>query len=314
MKEIFRSDGYAVEWHTQDDRRDRLVYTFTPFNFTDLTLPGFGVTYLMKRGFDILAVKCADNSWYQGLDKGVLDEIARIGRGYKHVAAYGTSMGGFAVIAFSGILRPSIVLAVSPQYAIDEDFDQRWRVFADRVWRYRISHDTLGGARFVVIYDPTCEPDLEQARRLRAVIPRERFEDVALPFSGHSSARYLLETGQLQSTVASYLRDDTEVTFDTRWSTQRRSRTFFVALGTYAEKRGRLGLAERCFRRAIGLVATDAETHHLMACLLVKRDRLHEALDYVQQAVRLAPNVAAYVRLMNDIKCRIEAERQTGTS
>lgn len=62
------------------------------------------------------------SDWYQypDLDK-LLNVILTYKEKYDDVVCYGQSMGGYAALHTSSILKPQRVLAICPQYTIDKD-------------------------------------------------------------------------------------------------------------------------------------------------------------------------------------------------
>ena len=184
----------------------RLACTFTPFNNRTLEGVGYAGEFLLKRGFDIIAFKSSADDWYQSL---LPDDLAQIfsfiaQRDYRECVGYGSSMGGFAAIAFSGELGLHRVLAYSPQFRIDRDFDQRWKSCLDAIpmWRHDIGAPTR--AEVFIVYD-NFSKDALHAAMIREALPVGAVREARLPFSGHPCAHFLHETGQLQALAEAFL-------------------------------------------------------------------------------------------------------------
>jgi hypothetical protein len=112
----------------------------------------------------------------------------------------GSSMGGYAAIAFSKYLRCDTALAYSPQNEITIQSDPRFAGHVENVeWVYPISAETIADAcKFFVVYDNKDLYDKMHAERLRSIIPAERYVEILLSYAGHAVVFYLLEVGLLK--------------------------------------------------------------------------------------------------------------------
>ena len=91
---LYQDENHRIDFKKSVQPARGLVYTFTSFAFSDLNAPGFGVHFLLDLGYDVVAFKCNNSSWYQGLDFDTVREVGRKSSGYQHVATYGSSMQG----------------------------------------------------------------------------------------------------------------------------------------------------------------------------------------------------------------------------
>ena len=127
---IFTTTDLRADHHILDVACNTLVITFTERSHRDLEAPGFGTNFITKNGFDVLAIKTNVDRWYENLTEdhicSILEYLERHSRKYSRVFGYGSSMGGYAAIRFSGPLMMSHVCAISPLYDIKSDFDKRW--------------------------------------------------------------------------------------------------------------------------------------------------------------------------------------------
>lgn len=293
MQPLFRNDTHAIQHHRAAGGTGRLVMTFSYFGFRDLDAPGFGDGFLLRHGYDVLSFKSRIDDWFQMLAPAALDLARGIRDDYDFAGAYGSSSGGYAAIALSGLLRPDAVVALSPQYAIDEDFDTRWAARAKALtWHHRITPEAIGNASFTLISDPRHPLDAAQMARLRPVLPAAGTRVIDVPYSGHPTGMVLAETGQLAAMVLALLDGRPAPRPDLRWSLLRRSRTFLSTLGWSAEQSGRTGLAELCYRRALTLGEPTPLDHHRLAEFLSKTGRVGEAIVLSRRSVELAPGVA----------------------
>lgn len=71
---IFKSKNVSIDFHDAGCGASKLIYTFTPFQFNDLDGDGFGIPFLVKNGFDVIAMKINDDSWYQYIDDNILSK------------------------------------------------------------------------------------------------------------------------------------------------------------------------------------------------------------------------------------------------
>ena len=92
----------------------------------------------------------------------------------------GSSMGGYAAIAFSKYLRCDTALAYSPQNEITIQSDPRFAGHVENIeWVYPISAETIADAcKFFVVYDNKDLYDKMHAERLRSIIPAERYVEI----------------------------------------------------------------------------------------------------------------------------------------
>lgn len=86
-----------------------------------------GGDLLVKNGFDVVNFKISNDDWFQSIPEKMFDAIQNFSCAYKYKVGYGTSMGGYGVIAFSKMLKLDTALVFSPQFCIDKPFDTRWR-------------------------------------------------------------------------------------------------------------------------------------------------------------------------------------------
>jgi len=194
-----------------DGGRRPLAVTFTPSNNKQLDGTGFGGDFLLKSGFDVLAFKSSVDGWFQEVPAELFSAINAFvaDRGHERRVGYGSSMGGFAAIAFSGRLKLDTVLACSPQFAIDQAFDKRWAFFGQQLaWRYRIDAAALGADCRYFVWADSQDADWLHVDRLRALIAPSRLHVLALPHSGHPCLQFLHEARQLKPAVLDVLRGD----------------------------------------------------------------------------------------------------------
>jgi len=117
LKTIYDSVFFQILAWDCGLQTDEFWVTFSPFQ----ALVPFGLRLFKKRDCRALFIVPRTNEWYQhdeiwdGLKacRRILDESS------VQPIVYGSSMGGFAALAFSHELNARIVIAGSPQISID---------------------------------------------------------------------------------------------------------------------------------------------------------------------------------------------------
>lgn len=222
-KNIFKSDDLVIDFFSLGDNQNKSVaFTFTAFTPSTkadkdaLVGVGFGGELLLRNGFDVVAFKSAKNLWYQNLLAETIVEIESFistsSTTYVKRVSYGSSMGAYAAIQFSRALKIDIVLALSPQFEIDQPYDQRWQSLAQQIeFQYRIDSNAISDScKYFVAYDPKNEDTLH-IQKLSALIDEYHLIEIRTPYSGHPSTTYLFETGLIQNIALSVLQ---HATFD----------------------------------------------------------------------------------------------------
>ena len=203
---LFESDQVRIR-HCPGRSDGLLVVTFANFyQPQSKDEPGFGERLLRAEGIGAIHVTCGSNRWYQYPEMLRLGELVAGVRGrYREVATYGSSMGAYAAILFSGAVRADRVVAASPQYSIDPA-----KVPYDRTWDWAardmtfindaIGADTSG--QIFVIYDDR-HVDGTHAERIAAEAPVQR---IVTPHSGHPAVHFLHRAGLLKGVMLDLLR------------------------------------------------------------------------------------------------------------
>jgi pimeloyl-ACP methyl ester carboxylesterase len=99
-----------------DDRK--IIVTFTGRTSAPPSAMGFGEAFLAKRNISAIHFISKDNHWWQtGEVKTGIEALRKNGiiRPDCDLTLYGSSMGGYAALMYSGELRPRRVVAISPQ-------------------------------------------------------------------------------------------------------------------------------------------------------------------------------------------------------
>lgn len=167
----------------------------------DFSRPFWGQGFLQRRGCAVLGFKRRHNDWYREprLHRAMRAlEAAGFFRRFGRVMFYGSSMGGYAALAFAPVSPGCTVLALNPQSTLAPGrcwFDQRFSGPAGAAWEGDFI-DGVDGAkaasRVFICYDPYQVKDRLHAQRLPA-----RRVNLRLPFAGHATPKLLSRVGLL---------------------------------------------------------------------------------------------------------------------
>ncbi len=266
-KNIFKSDDLVIDFFSLGDNQNKSVaFTFTAFTPSTkadkdaLVGVGFGGELLLRNGFDVVAFKSAKNLWYQNVLAETLVEIESFISAssitYIKRVSYGSSMGAYAAIQFSRALRTDIVLALSPQFEIDQPYDQRWQSLAQQIeFQYRIDSNAISDTcKYFVAYDPKNEDTLH-IQKLSVLIDECHLIKIRTPYSGHPSTTYLFETGLIQSIALSVLQ---HATFDqlSIGANRKHSKTYLYELSKWLTLKNKNKSALIAINRAISIDGT----------------------------------------------------------
>ena len=199
MTLLFEGPGVVVRYIAPAEiASSTLFVTFVNWRKEpQLTDPGFGQSFFLKRGIPAVHVVTAGNNWFQSAEMvGALAACRRVMSWHARTVTYGSSMGGYGALLFSGLLEPDAAVAISPQFSIRRGVveDRRWAGLASQL-PFVFDDMALGisaAAAKSLFYDPG-NADAEHADRFRQLGVRCH----ALPFSGHPSGELLHRLGLL---------------------------------------------------------------------------------------------------------------------
>ena len=251
-----------------------LAITFTEYGNRNIKGNGFGGDFLLKNGFDIIAVKTIENRWYVDfLSKGatlITSFLSSTTGHHRWRCGYGSSMGGYAAIKFSGLFDLNCVLAISPQFDISQDWDPQWRQSADPSleWPAVRTTDLAKECKYFIAYDPYDKDNLHY-RQYCEVIPASQMFPLRVPMSGHPSGYVLQETGSLRATVLAPLAGRGQ---DPDWrilvrAGRHKSGRYFHNLAAACLSHRKLNWAESASKRALALNAFHPEYNIRLALI-----------------------------------------------
>lgn len=282
-----------------------VVFTFTSLNNRETAGLGWGGKFLLDSGYDVIAFKRAKDDWYQDIDDEAILAAARFcdDQSYDRRIGYGGSMGGYAAILFSSMLNMDTVLAFGPQYRIDQDFDTRWKSYADVInWRRRMEDSIGRECKYFIVYD-ALDQDCQQVSRIVDLIPGSNYFGVHLPHVGHSPAEFLLETGTLKDFSLSVIGEDRFSSLPSR-SARKRSYTYLTNLSAHLLKHHKPRSALLCIDRAISLRPGWAPYHIKKSVILDNLGLIDDAILEAKASVHLDGNVMDITNYMNYLLTR----------
>ncbi|MFQ5624154.1 MAG: hypothetical protein ACE5FS_12265 [Paracoccaceae bacterium] len=191
-------------------RYTRLVVTFDNLSNVSDAAPDrepWAYKFCRDNDWSHLGIMAKTQNWYRDAELvETLQEMAARGffSRFEEVFFAGTSMGGFAAIAFSSLSPGARVLAYSPQTTLDPalvPWEERFAAGRAQDWTLPHSDgavEAAAAARVYIVYDPYVGPDRRHADRLTApnVAHLKSF------FSGHKSALFARKIGILKPLMA----------------------------------------------------------------------------------------------------------------
>ncbi len=291
---IHRSDAYRIDFQRSATGSDRLAFTFTEFGARTDAGSGYGGKFLLDSGFDVIAVKSRVDTWYQDLPDAAFEQVERFlagnGTRYAWRAAYGSSMGAYAAIAFSRTLSLDAVAAISPQVDITQPWDTRWAAAARRIGAMRALDRSSWrrGCRYVVMFDPW-DLDAKHYAKLDAAFPSGSLLPVRVRFAGHPAGFHLSETECLKPIAFAALTGAglAEPCRDLR-RLRARSATYLFHLAGHCLATRKLAWADQAITAALRIRPLDAELNY-RAALIAERNEPDRAIGTAATAVALAP-------------------------
>jgi hypothetical protein len=197
---IYEGRDIRVVARLFEEDKSNLVVTFTGRAAAPPVEKGFGETYLIKRRASAIHFISKDNHWWQTPEP--MEAVAELQRrGWagadRRITLYGSSMGGYAALMLSGLIKPRRLVLFSPQFSIDPKrvpFEKRWRAYAAKL---SFDYDDMAAtvdreAEVKVVYDPFFKPDRQHVELIEGIRP---VDHVHIRFAGHNTARALGELG-----------------------------------------------------------------------------------------------------------------------
>lgn len=240
----------------------RLAVSFAHYGMLDVGGKGYAEDFLRDRGFDVVAVKCNRNNWFQDLSREVMRDLIAELPDYADIVTYGSSMGGYAALYFGGCMEARTCIAISPQFSIDPALpphEQRWAGDAPTIDFHHLPLDQVldrdaaaaPATKWYVLYDPltrdTAHVALMQAAAPRNIVP------VSAPYSGHPSGFMLAECGALSGIFDKIIDGVLPDVRSMVAGTKAQSVSYLFTLAQACDARGHRAAARGLFDRAVEL-------------------------------------------------------------
>jgi len=290
-----------------------LVFTFNWIGNRRTDGPGFGGDFLLRCGFDVIAVKATTDDWFHSLPEEAFVSIdafmATAGHRYRHLSGYGSSMGGYGAIRLSQRLGLRHVLALSPQFDISIPEDPRWHGYLGNTGEFsRLTPDLVApGCTYTVVYDDTLN-DRFHAEGYKAIIQPDALRLVPVRYAGHPVGFLLEEIGELQPLAQHVLAGEE---YRPSLAARKRSAHYLFGLARHCAANSKDAWALAISERHLARVPRHQEGQMLRARLLQHRGDLSGALACARAAITIDDRVDHYklvaVNLLEALGRRDEA-------
>jgi hypothetical protein len=176
----------------------------------------WGARALCSRGFAVLGIKPKQNCWYRRSDLyATLERLRDEGffASYSKVVFYGSSMGGYAALAFCGLAKQSIVLTFNPQTTLNIQlvpWEVRFGQGKGEDWAGAYADagaEADKAAEVWACYDPLYRLDKLHIDRL----PRHNLRELKLPGVGHEMPAHFHKLGFLHTVLDGVVQGDLEL-------------------------------------------------------------------------------------------------------
>ena len=241
--------------------------------------------YLRRRGATALHVIPQVDDWYTSADFTRIAEVVDAARGDRLILL-GASMGAFGAIKLAHMVKPDVVIAVSPQTVLDPDADPRWSF----LWRNlpREALDPYPGAW--IVFDPLHDLDRWHAERMTDT----RFVHVAY---GHHSLLEDLKRMGLYASALDALAENRLPDLRAMRVRRRERPNYWLTLGRAAARTRRTNLAVRALTETLRLQPREPEPFWELSVLYERLGDYVAARAHVRECLRRAPNWSLYHRL-----------------
>lgn len=244
-----------------------LIVTFHARSTGGQREQGFGEDFLFDHGFSAVHIMASRNHWYQTREmEPVLTAINRLAADFPAVITYGSSMGAHGALLFAGRLAATAV-AISPLYSVDPavvPFERRYLRDIPEIADFCYPAAMMRGVRGYALYDP-----VSLDRRHGALIAAQtELQMIAMPFSGHPTGPYLLETGQLSALILQAFASHPLHAATRARQRRGKSPTYWRTMAAIARQHHRPLLAIRAARRAVRLSPGDQRCKDILEAAL----------------------------------------------
>jgi hypothetical protein len=185
-----------------------VVILFTTWRASPrLDEPVFGEAFLQKLDMNYIAVRSAENDWFQGAIEPALDSV-RCAIAGRVPLGYGSSMGAYAVLNFAAELGIERSVCFVPQSSIDPKkapFELRWREEAALLDFHCDQVAEQSGTRATIIYDPLHKSDAQHVERISET---SSVRGIKLRSAGHNIAQFLRSSSLISALSTALLTNE----------------------------------------------------------------------------------------------------------
>ncbi|MEC8569259.1 MAG: hypothetical protein VXY56_13435, partial [Pseudomonadota bacterium] len=204
---LFDSSSVKIDHYAQHVKTDTLFVTFGNA-LADIDKKPFAYDLILQQGWDLVSVMPRKDSMYQGLSfdqfKELISALLQKNPSYSKVFFYGSSLGAYAAVYYSGSCNAVSIAAgvrnsAHPLISHLTRFEARRQPFEHTV---HLSNIPKTKNPVFIIYDPTLEMDRIMVEQwCMPAYPDAKI--LSIPHGGHPPLQMLQELGQLKSTIIS---------------------------------------------------------------------------------------------------------------
>jgi hypothetical protein len=248
---LLRTDRHQVDYFPNGGKITAFIFSHWASQPQPREGFGFGGELLLETGFDVVAFKAVHNDWFSCITEDQVRSIgASVPAGVR--VGYGTSMGGYAALRFSGLLGMTRVLAISPQFDIRQPWDRRYEREA-ALKDFQPINVLCTACCYFVAFDPLNQ----DALHVRALEELGSIERIHVWRAGHPASFYLADVGAIRQFVLSILLHGQVLDLRPFRRFRRKSRHYLLSVALLAARRNRLTLAISVINEALALQPED---------------------------------------------------------
>ena len=180
------------------------------FSFGDLITRAKGLSInaeksLAKYDYNVIGIMPKQKSWFPVSSmQNMMQHVRPILDQFDTVIGYGGSMGGYAAIKYSKLLKMNRIIAFVPQYSIDPQQvdDRRYAEFFDVALHRDMQicpEDVSPESEYIIVYDPYYAEDREHYLKIKQQLAS--VYTLHLPFTGHDALSVLASSSLLNDFI-----------------------------------------------------------------------------------------------------------------
>jgi len=252
-------DGEHVQVLADQRGGDTLLITFNEMEMSANGRSYWGEVPVRNLGLSCIGFMSKRKNWFPEMEMTqACAAVATIISGYRAVATYGFSQGGYAAIKYSRKLSATSVLAFSPQFTINPaicaTYDRRFTSnFSEALHAgMEITRNDVSGVIRVFV-DPYEVGDAFQSRLINAILD---YDCIVPCFNlGHGTVRAVASAPAMEGLIQTCFKKDgeKELYFDLIRRQKKLTFAYFFALGQRAIRRNHMKIATYLYLKAHSL-------------------------------------------------------------